>query len=650
MPVPKVLSQLSLRNFVPGKREKDLADVQRDLEREILEAEIARHVEDSTAKELVQWEAVYGGHNPPHSHSSRPRLNSLLIRRRGSRNNLCDRALSQPVTDNNFAIVQEEDEKLKICGSVAIRDISIVECLETNDDDGAANTACIVDKMPAADVIQPTNSRSTFRPEQPSPNSRPLPKIWSPTLGQYYFPSNLPHQPQYDSPDGKVSMASISDECVDEARKAHLNDAFSPWSSRMSYAWYPEPAEAHDSLHEPATTRSKEIEHDKDSRVDFEDEIIIREDDPERLESKKEQTQSLQLPADMALPVEIWEELHDRDIVPGEKKACRTEEWAQNIQSAELPILVEECSERCSTPGVSVQQVLPELFSDSESPMQRGQKEEEVHLLDQKSCQREPVFNRPLNSCATQNAHMPPQAVRSVSTSVFRGQQTPSKLKRRGASLPVLDTTLMGQRKTILASRGTTLALAPMLDEVESHKGSSTSSATTDVENMSLRSRRSVLETHVDPNDMTLSQRREMLLKRRRSEVSTSPISPQYDVQGAKVVSVSKRVSFSSALDTGTRRKPSQEDREKTEVQRIRFMHWRHSLVTVPRLPDFHEVRIEHMMQMKQVELDKAHRAHRRRQSEVAARDQIMLHRPFEAEELHRQGMRKMQRDAYLHS
>ncbi|KAF1346564.1 hypothetical protein BDV97DRAFT_357336, partial [Delphinella strobiligena] len=459
--------------------------------------------------------------------------------------------------------------------------------------------------------------------------------------------------------DCDLSVVAAADEIADPSREAMLKEVISPWSSQLNLL---ETADANggSDCSNGLVGRVVIGPYTNDDAGD-ENEPVITEDDPERLPSP---TVSFTYPRTEIAHQSVGEQGNtngistlDVNATPSDgspngtdtsqqgcvSKPRRVCEWVTQLGNAREPLLKDMLPERSDSPGVPVQQVLPDLFIPARNKTSQDEDRNDSHW-----------GGSPLDSAVDSMAtHEPKTFGRSVSNPSACKENWSSRKQQRVSSLPVLNDT--SHRQTSLTS----LQSLPSEGNIKSACSprekalDDTSCAVTsfDPEDLPLSARRQVLKAGLDPDSLTLSEHRQVLQAHRKGTERRSHRSSRYGTSERQATHVADPPHFD--IDTGTRRKSSNPVLDRTKRQSSLLQSWRHSLATV-REPDgnrqHQEERRVAMMQQKQADMDVQQQEEFHRQTQQAIKDGMMIMNTTEVNAAHRRLMRKLQRDAMLTS
>lgn len=722
----KRLSPIRFWKDAKGRRERKKSEVlQQECDRDNLESKIGRLVEETTARDRAQWEALYSGAPDPRLHHTDSGLGSSIPSRRES----CDCAAdsdSQEVVE--LPILPEEDEQSKLdrYASAMIQDGPCDGYRQDGDAREATNR--VLDSWPIQSLddndlphqkrrLSPRISFRSLRPRTKRPKPLlPMPSSTSIQLLQDYTMHN---DDGSESSDCDCSVSPVVDELGDSGRQALLDMSMSPFASRTDLLGgaMTKDKGGNTAIEPPNHTAVPSYSVDDD---EYGGELEVTEDDPERLEPFVKQfaapeemagrrslscSKDLQDPSDSREPV-----LEHAPVVGGENQSpeeastsilkladtdcsqddfsCSlsnamrgywTNEWAKHLEHADKPDSEEDALERPGSPGVHVDVILPDYFPpDTVYPVKKQVSFSQDHDHGDSHWEN---FDGNHTTPDTEELDDQPVAVNPPSTRAVQSRSAsfnrPAiKTKRqRNFSLPTLDTTLMGQRQSILATRHQSSSFPKFTN-------SPTSPKSEHADKVSHSPHHRTSKAGIDPDNMTLAERRAMLIGRRdsaqHSPTSSGPcstISPTRPMSSRRPPSIpgsqdgraphhqkrlpsisgsqdgraphsSNPVLHQSQFTTTARSKPTNPSLDIGARQLHLLQNWRQALSTVEAPQTIQEDRRAVMLQEKRVEKERREWGavvQANQQAAIAGQWEV---EPEQMEDLHRRRMRLFQKEA----
>lgn len=650
MSLSGVLSRPQTRNYRSRSRENNAAELQRrDLGTVHGVAAINYRVEILNAKTLAQGDTVYDGAS---SRSVRPEgaCASLVPRRHSSFGGLKGKVPVHVTEGYELATLSHENEQNKSNGQSRISIRELPDSGPPTRRPLGRTNSWQAQKRRTQQQTNPAHEQLKAKRPASTPSQRSTITNHAGTRELYVLD---------EVPDCDLSVVATADDVADPSREAMLREAISPWSSQTNLLETVGADRASDCSN--GLVGRVPMESCTNDDAEDENEPVITEDDPERLPSPTEsctyprmemahqsivEQESTNALATLDVNSTISDdnaEFADTTQHHSVSKPQRVYEWATQLDDARKSVLEDVLPERPDSPGVPVQQVLPDLFLPAREKTPQDEDRNDSHWGGS-------TIESKVESFATQKSKT---LSRSISTPSTGKENWTSRKQQRVSSLPVLNDTC--DRQTSLTSLGS----LPPGGNIRSASSSRSkapeddpcSPTSFDPEDLPLAARRHILRAGLDPDSLTLSEHRQVLQAHRKGTERHSHRSSRYGTSERQATLVANPPRLD--IDTGTRRKSSNPGLDRSKRQSSLLQSWRQSLATVREPSEnrqHQEERRVAMLQQKQADIEVQQQQHFHRQSQQAIKDGMMIMNTTEVNAAHRKVMRKLQRDAVLKS
>lgn len=631
-----------------------------------LEVKTAKHVKETSARELGQWEAVYNGVSglrPPQPDSA---LGTSIPSQRWSYNSLA--GTDVPISSRLPAKKSQVDTRRR--PTVLVHDVHDDfrglhgRPLGSTGDEGLITRNGLLNQERGG----PMDGLFVKQPKRLQSNTRlslcPSANIYSPKLCDAHVGSDEASQ-------SSSSIAPAIDDACDPSRAALLEGNISPFASRtdlssMTKTRYTRP--------EQASSQSL-LSTQPDGNGDRKG-LGVLEDTPESLQSlapypqaELEETGSVTEHTSVTVPACLVGEAADpvgnglrrgsypaplAALLPNKTrqvgrsqhmakvtKSYWTSEWAKNLEHADRPELDNNLEDRPGSSGVRVDVVLPDLVRSVNEQKARYHVRKDSRW---ESSDGTHVKLRPQDICS--EIYRTTTAMRSVSAPIVRRNHV--QKRQRHVSLPVLDTNPVNQHQSITSSRYHPSRYST------SNKGPVSTAATERTRpSSSSPSYQQEPRRYANPDDMPLAERRRQLLAQHRTSTPYPPSATESKLSLPSSTIPSHSPCHRCAVQPTNSARLSRtaiSSLSHDELLTIRQsqLHevWNHTLLTSKSPETFSQDRMTVMLADKRMQMLRQGEMSMGARDRQAVLEGMMMLRPERMEELHRAQMRRMQKVA----